>query len=108
MVDVADDGRIRRIVIKPSKTSLRYTWAIAVWTPAFTHYMHEYLASVQKAKKTGAALNSPSEDRELFVGDVIQAAIDDNLRVEGVLFPDNTCLDIGTPKDLFKAAREIT
>lgn len=106
MVDVADDGRIRRIVIKPSKTSLCCTWAIAVWTPVFTHFMHKYLTAVQKAKKTGATLNSPSANRELFVGDVIQAAIDDNLPVEGVLLPDNTCLDIGTPEDLFEAVRE--
>ena len=106
MVDVADDGRIRRIVIKPARTNLRYTWAIAVWTPAFTHYMHEYLATAQKTKKTGAPLSNPSANRELFVGDVIQAAIDDNLRVEGVLFPNNTCLDIGTPEDLFKAVTE--
>ena len=105
MVDLSDDGRIRRIDIKPSETSLRYGWVIAVWTPVFTHYMHEYLSSLQKAKKTGDALNNPSDDRELFVGDIIQAAIDDNLQVEGVLFHDNSCLDIGTPDDLLNACR---
>ena len=99
MVDLAGDGRIRRIVIKPPKTSLRYTWALAVWTPVFSRFMHEYLAGIQK---TGKQKNG----RELFVGDVIQAAIDDNLKVEGVPFPDNTCLDIGTPRDLYKAVTE--
>lgn len=90
MVDMDETGRICRIVIKPSKTHLPYAWAIAVWTPAFTHYIHEYLTTVQKSKNTGPPLNSPSANRELFVGDVIQAAIDDDLRVEGVPFPDST------------------
>ncbi len=51
--------------------------------------------------------NNVSDQRELFVGDVIQAAIDNNLQVEGVIFPDNSCLDIGTPEDLIEAVRNI-
>jgi glucose-1-phosphate thymidylyltransferase len=41
--------------------------------------------------------------RELFVGDVFQAAIADRLNIETVLFSDGNCLDIGTPDDLAKA-----
>lgn len=105
MVDLADDGRIRRIVIKPLRTNLRYAWAIAVWAPAFTHFMHKYLVDMQKDMEQNNAETNASVHRELFVGAVIQAAIGDNLRVEGVPFPDNTCLDIGTSKDLYKAIR---
>jgi glucose-1-phosphate thymidylyltransferase len=43
----------------------------------------------------------------LFVGDVIQAAINNNLKVEGVIFPDSSCLDIGTPEDLKKVVKNI-
>ena len=39
------------------------------------------------------------------VGAVIQAAIRNGLRVEGVPFPDETYVDIGTPDDLVKACR---
>jgi glucose-1-phosphate thymidylyltransferase len=107
MVDLDDDGRIRLIVIKPPHTHLRYTWIIAVWTPVFTRFMHEHLAAIQSVSGQGDAGNSAPEQRELFVGDVIQAAIHDNLRVEAVLFPDDTYLDIGTPDDLVKAVRNV-
>ena len=98
MVDIADDGQIRQIVIKPRKTDLRYRWAIAVWTPVFTHFMHEYLANLQT--HTGAP-------RELFPGEVIQAAIDNNLKVKGVHVSDEPLIDIGTSDDLLRAIRYL-
>ena len=102
MVDLDDSGRVRRIVIKPIKTDLHYTWMIAVWTPKFTHFMHEYLLAIQEADgKRGNSL----ERGELFVGHVIQAAIDNNLLIERVFFPEGACLDIGTPEELVKALR---
>ncbi len=105
MVDICDDGRIRQIVIKPVQTDLRHTWGIAVWTPVFTRFMHEYLANIQNQNTNKVdKFNNTSKQRELFVGDVIQAAIENNLQVDGVLFPDDTCLDIGTPEDLLKVA----
>jgi glucose-1-phosphate thymidylyltransferase len=96
MVELGDDGRVRQIVIKPSQTNLCYTWIIAVWTPIFTRFMHRYLATSQDP-----------EQREWFVGDVIQAAIHNDLRVEAVLFPGGTCLDIGTPDNLAKVVCDI-
>jgi glucose-1-phosphate thymidylyltransferase len=107
MVDLDDDGRVRLIVIKPPQTHLCYTWIIAVWTPVFTRFLHEHLAAIQNVNEQDDAGNSAPEQRELFVGDVIQAAIHDNLRVEAVLFPDATYLDIGTPDDLVKAIRNV-
>jgi glucose-1-phosphate thymidylyltransferase len=102
MVDLDDDGRVRQIVIKPLETHLRYTWIIAVWTPAFTNFMHTYLAATASPTSPGSAVHSAPGQRERFVGDVIQAAIHDGLRVEAVSFPDGTCLDIGTPDNLMK------
>ncbi|MCI0564229.1 MAG: hypothetical protein MN733_37620 [Nitrososphaera sp.] len=101
MVDLDADGRINLIAIKPKETHLRYGWSIALWTPVFTHFMHEYLVAIQKAND-----NEPKQ-RELIVGDVFKAAIESDLRVEGVVFPDDTCLDIGTPEDLVIAARNL-
>lgn len=95
MVQLEDSGkRIRRIVIKPSQTHLHFTWGIAVWTPAFTAFMHNYVAS-----KDVSVANHP----ELFVGSVIQAAIDDGMRVEGLQVSEDPFLDIGTPEDLVRA-----
>ena len=107
MVDLDEDGRIRLIVIKPPQTHLHYTWIIAVWTPVFTRFMHEYLTAIQNVNEQDGAGNNTPEQRELFVGDVIQAAIHNDLRVEAVLFPDDTYLDIGTPDDLVRAVRGI-
>ncbi len=108
MIDLDENERIRRFVIKPCKTHLRYTWTIAVWTPVFTHFMHKYLATLQEVSERDNSGINASEQRELFVGDVMQAAITSNLRVQGVLFPDDTCTDIGTPDDLFKVIRSIS
>jgi glucose-1-phosphate thymidylyltransferase len=101
MVELDDAGRARQILVKPRSTDLRYTWIIAVWTPAFTRFMHEYLnASLERGTQTGVGR---SNQRELYVGDVVQAAIDSGMRVETVLFPEGCYLDIGIPDNLVQA-----
>jgi glucose-1-phosphate thymidylyltransferase len=97
MVDLEEDGRITRIDVKPEETQLCHTWGIAVWTPRFTYFMHEYLKVL---KRTNA-------ERELFVGDVIRAAIDEGLYVEGIHVSGEPYLDIGTPEDLLRATRQF-
>jgi glucose-1-phosphate thymidylyltransferase len=105
MVDLGNNGQVRRIIVKPIQTNLRYTWIIAVWTPAFTHFMYEYLTAIQATDGHDQASNNRSEQREMFIGDVVQAAIEAGLRVEKFLFPDGNYLDIGTPDNLVKAVR---
>jgi len=99
MVDLGDDGRVRELVIQPRQTQLRYTWDIAVWTPIFTQFLHEYMAD----HKSSAATQP-----ELSVGHVLQAAIRNGLRVEAVPVSDEPCLDIGTAEGLAKALRRFT
>jgi glucose-1-phosphate thymidylyltransferase len=99
MVEMNDKGQIRGLHIKPEQTQLTYTWQIAVWTPVFSRYMHDYVSN----RKENTNVN---HQKELFVGDVIQAAILDDMRVDSVLFKDGSCLDIGTPEDLLKAVTE--
>jgi len=69
--------------------------------------MHEHLAAIQKEYERDNAGGNAPENRELFVGDVIQAAIHNDLRVETVPFPNGAYLDIGTPGDLVKAVRNM-
>ncbi|TVL99218.1 MAG: dTDP-glucose pyrophosphorylase [Candidatus Brocadia sp. WS118] len=107
MVEVEANGKIRQIVIKPLQTHLRYNWAIAVWTPVFTRFMHEHIDKILNTNGPENIKNNVSERRELSIGSVIQAAIINNLQVEGVIFPDNICLDIGTSEDLIKAVNNI-
>jgi glucose-1-phosphate thymidylyltransferase len=98
VTDAAD--RVWRIVIKPLTTELRYTWMIAVWAPVFTRFMHDHLAGLLPAQS--------SAPRELFVGEVMQAAIDAGLRIEAERFDTGHAIDIGTPEDLRKAVQRYS
>ena len=102
MVDLDADGRIREIQIRPTRTNLRYAWIIAVWTPAFTQFMHDYLIGLQDQSRRSDIGSNLTGRRELFVGDVIRAAIDNHLVVEGILVQDGIYLDIGTPDTYIK------
>ena len=95
MVDFDDQGRVRLLIEKPDQSDLRYSWCTAVWTPAFTEFMHQYLAAIPHAE----------QQREIPIGNVIQAAIDNGLGVEAEVFADGAYLDIGTPEDLVRAVR---
>ena len=97
MVEIDNDSNVRQIVIKPPHTSLSHTWGIAVWTPAFTHFMHEHLLTIRKDFES-----SKDNKQELHVGDVIQAAIDYGLEVTSVLVSDKPYIDIGIPENLAK------
>jgi glucose-1-phosphate thymidylyltransferase len=98
MVDVGENRRVRAIVIQPRQTRLKYSWDIAVWTPAFTQFLHAYLADHRP---------SASTQPELSVGHVIQAAIGAGLRVEGVPVADEPYFDIGTPGGLARALKHF-
>lgn len=102
MVDVDQDGRVRSLVIKPPRTTLRYAWIIAVWTPVFTQYQHEFLK--RHLQQIAGAITAMKE--EISVGHVIQAAIQDGVRGQAVIFPDHGYLDIGTPGNLLKAVEQ--
>lgn len=96
MVELDQAGRVTGIDFKPEQTTLQFGWSIAVWTPAFSQFMHEFVSEERDAKC------------ELIVGDVILAAIKEQMKVEAVTFPGDRCLDIGTPDDLAKALREAS
>lgn len=97
MVIADSAGRVQQIVIKEADTGLQYAWVNAVWTPRFTHFMHVYL---QRAMEAVAGLRA-----EYYVGNVIQAALEEGLRVESVAFPEGTFIDIGTPENLRAAIK---
>lgn len=104
MVDFDSKGRVHLIVEKPQHTHLRYMWGVAVWTPVFTHFLHEYLIEVEKdsVSKQG----NPAFRSEIPIGNVIQAAVDRGLLVEAEVFEAGRYLDIGTPEDLVRAVQD--
>jgi glucose-1-phosphate thymidylyltransferase len=98
MVDFDDQGKVRSIIEKPLQSDLRFMWAIAVWKPEFTEFLHEYLIAVKKNINLAKLPEIP-------IGNVIQAAINQGLQVEAEAFADGNYLDIGTPDDLITAVR---
>lgn len=95
MVEVDAAGLVRQIIEKPPQTDLTYMWAIAVWTPRFTQFLHQYLASHRP-------------EVELPIGNVIQAGLAAGLVVEAERFAEGSYLDVGTPEDLATAIRDLT
>ena len=105
MIRVDAGGRVTELVLKPAQTNLHYAWVCAVWAPAFTQFLHDFILSDERRQyqREGGCQIDPQGD--LPIGAVIQAAIFKGLRVDGVTFPTGTYIDIGTPDDLAKALR---
>jgi glucose-1-phosphate thymidylyltransferase len=103
MVDISNRGSVQRIDIKPTSTQLQYTWIIAVWTPVFTRYIHDYVAEHKTQQINDHSPQSSLDDKELYLGHVIDSAIQNGIQIETVFFPKSRYLDIGTPEDLKKA-----
>jgi glucose-1-phosphate thymidylyltransferase len=103
MIRIDTEGRVTELVLKPAQTDLHYGWICAVWTPAFTQFLHDFVPSdeARQYQREGGHQIDPQGD--LPVGAVIQAAIRRGMRVDGVTFPAGTYIDIGTPRDLAKA-----
>lgn len=107
MVDCEADGRVRTISMKPASTTLTYGWCCAVWTPAFSAFLHRILRDDYRRNlgELASAAHDPGGD--LAMGVVLQAALKEGVLVQSVIFPHDTYIDIGTPEDLVKAVRQF-
>ncbi len=109
MVDIDADGRVREIVMKPPVTALTFGWCFAVWTPAFSEFLHRFLCADETKQNMGFLISTANDPgRDLAMGVVLQAAITAGLAIHSVQFPQECCLDIGTPENLVKAVRLYT
>lgn len=96
------DGKIDTIALKtPSPEIPRLGFGIAFWTPAFSFFMHEFLLRATKQNIFVAP-----DGTEYIMNHVLQAAIDEGVSVESVVFESGFVLDVGTPDDLFAAQVE--
>lgn len=103
MVATDAAGRVRRIEVKPLQSELAYSWMLCVWAPPFTEFLHSYLAEVETRRADPDPARRPT--REVYVGDVVQAAIERGMWVDSVAFPAGSALDVGTPGNLVRAVR---
>jgi len=88
------DGIVKDLVLKPVDRTLPYSWAAALWTPAYTEFLHDYVRRNQVSVSAGP---------ELTAGHAINAAVHAGLKVEAVVLGDAPYLDIGTPDNLARA-----
>lgn len=104
MVETGDDGRVRRIEMKPAATELTFGWHFAVWTPAFTEFLHRFVSSEQ-TNRDMARIRAAGNDSggDLAAGIVLQAALAEGMVVHSVSFPDGPPHDIGSPANLRSA-----
>jgi glucose-1-phosphate thymidylyltransferase len=93
-------SKIKRILIKPEETNLKLSWIFAIWTPVFTDLMHDFLKDRKESYLNGIV------DKELYLGHIVQFAIDEGLNVVGHAFEENSFIDIGTPGELFEAIKQ--
>ncbi|MBF2080559.1 MAG: dTDP-glucose pyrophosphorylase [Synechococcales cyanobacterium T60_A2020_003] len=106
LVDFNENGVVLGIYEKSQLTHLRYMWAIAVWRPSFTEFLHrtvEAKLQVLIGEQPPMRIKAMPEYVETPIGDVIRDAIAHNLRVEAVPFETGQYLDIGTPENLIHA-----
>jgi glucose-1-phosphate thymidylyltransferase len=105
MVELDRDGHVRDIIIKPIDTHLKLAWISAVWTPVFTEYMRGFVERFgHNSMQVNAKLTQLGRD-ELFLGDVIQAAVKDGIEVDSLAFEADDYIDIGTPTELVRAIK---
>jgi glucose-1-phosphate thymidylyltransferase len=89
IVSVADDGLVQAVTPKPGKEHSGWTWVAATWNPEFSAFLHTMARNV-----------SDIAEREMYVADVINAAIDSGLCIRALAFPDGQSFDLGTPDEL--------
>lgn len=107
MLELEEGGRVRSIALKPPSSTLRFTWICAVWTAAFSEFMHNFVRGERSTTVLDtAAYRDIDSQGDLPVGAVIKSAIENGLRVYGVTFPDEPYVDIGTPENLIEALRK--
>ncbi len=97
LVDLSPRGTVRRIEIKPESTTLKWTWAFALWTPRFTRFLHKWTAGFNaRSKRLG---------REPHAGDLFIGALGEGFEIDALPEPSGRVLDIGTPEALAAAPR---
>jgi len=118
LTDCDTAGTVTRVSVKPhldrqrgsptKRTDVERTWGLAVWTPAFTEFLHRRVLELSAAAEQDAVRRAALEAGEVHMGDVLQAAIDSGLDVRGVQVSPEPFVDIGTPESLLHAVQRFS
>lgn len=96
LVDISARGKVRRFEIKPESTTLRWTWAFAVWTPRFTRFLLKWTQ--------GFNARSLRLGREPHAADVFIGALAEGFEIDVLPEASGRVLDIDTPESFAAAA----
>ncbi|HTE34586.1 MAG TPA: hypothetical protein VK666_29610 [Chryseolinea sp.] len=97
-----EDQKIKSIARADSNPlDQRLGWAIALWSPEFSLFMHQFLNDAVKANTFTAA-----GGKEYTMNHLFQAVLDKGLSIESVVFESGFVLDVGTPDDMIAAQRK--
>lgn len=95
MVDLDFNNNITNIIDKPSRSSLKYMWGCACWSPTFTKLLNNFVKS------------NPYNGKEMLLGDVFFHAVKSKLIVKGLKFNSGQYIDIGTVDELDSALKKF-
>ena len=92
MVRCHRSGRVESILVKPAAAPRGYerAWINAVWRPRFGDFLHDNL---------GPLAQRVHKSRELYIGEVVMAAMEEGMVAYGAAVSDDACLDAGTPEN---------
>lgn len=98
MVEVGKGGFVSKIHMKPKKAkNLKYNWFIATWKPEFSIFLNNFVESLLHDKTINFL-----DTNEFYFGDVLNAAIQEGMKIKYKVVPNSKCLDIGTVEGLKK------
>ena len=99
MVSLDRDDNVREICPKPGAGQHGWTWVAAAWSPAFRTFLKHFV-------NADAGTTEHRSGSELYVGDVINAAIAAGLSIKARKFASGEAIDVGTPDDLAAVWRQ--
>lgn len=109
LVDVDSRGRVLGIHEKSNVPDLHFMWAIAVWRPTFSMFLHDTIEDDlrrRQAREAPGLRGTTAQSPEYPIGDVIHTAVHSGLVVEAETFERGRYVDIGTPQSLIKAVQQ--
>jgi glucose-1-phosphate thymidylyltransferase len=98
---VDGNGNPLRIAPKPHRLDTGLTWILALWTPVFGQFMHDFVENWSDEHSRGLDVE------EVSLGAVFQSALEHGLAFHAVVFDDGFCVDVGTPEGLALARQRF-
>lgn len=89
-VDLSARGKVRRFEILPEASALKWTWALALWTPRFTKYLMRWTETWNP--------RSARLGREVRLTDVFAAALAEGFEIDGLPEAAGKLLEIPPPE----------